>query len=104
MGGKSAKPTIPSYEPYQCCPAKVKGGTKVAKVSPVSSRPKIKIEATRKPRPTEPPPFKPINKLSPKDSKKTATAQPVVKDAKTAKGKRGFFGSVVAGLPYLIRV
>ncbi|XP_048512903.1 uncharacterized protein LOC125501375 [Athalia rosae] len=104
MGGKSAKPKIPSYAPYQCCPAEVARGTKVAKASPVAKsvgrKSSTKLQVA--------PPLKPINKLSAKDSKKTANLQvpstTAKADSKSGKGKKGFFGSVVAGIPYLIKV
>lgn len=99
MGAKSAKPMIPSYEPYQCCPTKVTRGTKVAKVSPVASKAKLRHDKPNRNRPTlkqtplavtptEPPALKSINKLSAKDSKKSLAAKEAA-----AKGKKGFFGS-----------
>ena len=106
MGAKSAKPTIPSYEPYQCCPSKVAQGTKVAKVSPISKpklrhddkpkRPKLASSTTTTT--PAPPALKSINKLSAKDSRKTiqpqATGKKEDKPKKdTAKAKKGFFGS-----------
>ena len=33
MGGKKQAPPKPSYEPFKCCPAKVKEGTKVAQAT-----------------------------------------------------------------------
>ncbi|XP_035717934.1 uncharacterized protein LOC118439841 [Vespa mandarinia] len=120
MGGKSAKPKIPSYEPYQCCPAKVARGTKLAKatkVSPIIKEKDRVVHGKVRGRlgKTETSALKPINKLTPKESKKmatsssiksaTATSSPttVVKQSHS-KVKRGFFGSVMAGLPYLMKV
>lgn len=96
MGGKSAKPKIPSYEPYQCCPAKLAQGTKVAKVTKIS--PIAKDKGKYQGRTDKPllPGLKPINKLTAKDSKKTATissrADGDAKESKS-KAKKGFFGS-----------
>jgi len=95
MGGKSAKPKIPSYEPYQCCPAKLAHGTKVAKVSPIAKDKGKSYGAGRTDKP-QLPALKPINKLTAKESKKSATISPRVDgDAKESKSKakRGFFGS-----------
>ncbi|XP_011332749.1 uncharacterized protein LOC105276630 [Ooceraea biroi] len=108
MGGKSAKPKIPSYEPYQCCPAKLAHGTKVAKVtkSPIA-KDKGKFQDTGRMDKPQLPALKPINKLTAKESKKSATISPRVdNDAKELKpkAKRGFFGSVVAGIPYLMKI
>lgn len=97
MGGKSAKPKIPSYEPYQCCPAKIAQGTKVAKVTKISPIAKDKGKfhiAGRMDK--QLPGLKPINKLTAKESKKMATiSSKTDSDAKEskAKAKRGFFGS-----------
>lgn len=105
MGAKSAKPTIPSYEPYQCCPSKVMRDTKVVKVSP-AGKSKLRPDKPKRSKPTStgattttpPPPLpglKPINKLSAKDSRKTLQ-QPAKKEdkpKKEAKAKKGFFGS-----------
>lgn len=98
MGGKSAKPKIPSYEPYQCCPAKLAHGTKVAKVTKISPIAKDKGKSHGADRSDKPqlPALKPINKLTAKESKKSATISPRVdSDAKESKSKakRGFFGS-----------
>lgn len=117
MGGKNAKPTIPSYEPYQCCPANLNRGTKVAKVSrvPQSSKKQIgnKLSSTSSTSKTSTssgasttttttvaPQLKPINKLTAKESKKNAkigTEKEEKKSSsqpnKVAKPKRGFFGS-----------
>lgn len=113
MGAKSAKPTIPSYEPYQCCPSKVVRDTKVAKANPVS---KINLQHDKPKRPAKqtptttttpkPPALKPINKLSAKDSRKTLQAAPQKeeKPKKDSKAKKGFFGSVVAGLPNFMKI
>lgn len=99
MGGKSAKPKIPSYEPYQCCPAKLAHGTKVAKVTKISPIAKDKSKSHGAGRITDKPQLpalKPINKLTAKESKKSATISPRVdgdtKESKS-KAKRGFFGS-----------
>lgn len=109
MGGKNAKPTIPSYEPYQCCPANVNRGTKVAKVSRVSQSAKTQIgnklssshSSTSTPT-TAPtiaePQLKPINKLTAKESKKNAKIgtdkdKSSSQSNKVTKPKRGFFGS-----------
>lgn len=97
IGGKSAKPKIPSYEPYQCCPTKLAHSTKVAKVSKINliSKDKSKVQDTgRTDKPL--PALKPINKLTVKESKKSATILSTVdSDAKESKSKakRGFFGS-----------
>lgn len=96
MGGKSAKPKIPSYEPYQCCPTKLAHGTKVAKVTKIS--PITKDKSKFQDRTDKPllPGLKPINKLTAKESKKSATiSSKVDSDAKESKSKakRGFFGS-----------
>ncbi|XP_043680421.1 uncharacterized protein LOC122634934 [Vespula pensylvanica] len=116
MGGKSAKPKIPSYEPYQCCPAKVARGTKLAKATKVSPviKEKDRVHGNVKGRfsKTETSALKPINKLTPKESKKMATSSPIKSTSSPttevkqshSKAKRGFFGSVVAGLPYLMKV
>ncbi|XP_050464159.1 uncharacterized protein LOC126858135 isoform X1 [Cataglyphis hispanica] len=104
MGGKSAKPKIPSYEPYQCCPAKLAHGTKVAKVTKIGpiAKDKRKLQgSTDKP---QLPALKPINKLTAKESKKSATISKVEAKEPKSKAKRGFFGSVVAGIPYLMKV
>jgi hypothetical protein len=98
MGGKSAKPKIPSYEPYQCCPAKLAHGTKVAKVTKISPIAKDKGKSHGAGRTDKPqlPALKPINKLTAKESKKSATiSSRVDSDAKESKSKakRGFFGS-----------
>jgi len=100
MGGKSAKPKIPSYEPYQCCPAKLAHGTKVAKVTKISpiAKDKGKFRGTADMRMDKPqlPALKPINKLTAKESKKSATISPRIdNDAKEfkSKAKKGFFGS-----------
>lgn len=94
MGGKSAKPKIPSYEPYQCCPAKVAHGTKVAKVTKIPVT-KDKGKVHERSEKLGLPGLKPINKLTAKDSRKTATVSPGV--SKTGggeqKAKKGFFGS-----------
>lgn len=98
MGAKNAKPKIPSYQPYQCCPSKVNGGTKVAKVSPI---PKNKLRESKpiRPTPIAPPALKPINKLSAKDIKKSASTSIKDKTSKQSraeaskKSKKGFFGS-----------
>lgn len=93
MGGKSAKPTVPSYEPYQCCPAKPNQATRVAKVSRVTASQKGtasgklsnigvtsksnlgKASSTKTTSSSSNlvPALKPINKLTAKDSKKIAT-------------------------------
>ena len=116
MGGKNAKPTVPSYEPYQCCPAKPNRATRVAKVSRVTESHKVRgvsssgtTKLSRGGTSSAPivPALKPINKLTAKDSRKIATiSEPARKDgdskagssvrgntAKAAKGKKGFFGS-----------
>lgn len=99
MGGKSAKPKIPSYEPYQCCPTKLAHGTKVAKVSKIGPITKDKNKFQGKTGKTDKPllpALKPINKLTAKESKKSATiSSKVDSDAKESKSKakRGFFGS-----------
>lgn len=95
MGGKSAKPKIPSYEPYQCCPAKLAQGTKVAKVTKISSSAKDKGKYQGRTDKPLLPGLKPINKLTAKDSRKTATISKADSDAKESKSKakRGFFGS-----------
>lgn len=98
MGGKSAKPKIPSYEPYQCCPTKLAHGTKVAKVTKVSPITKDKSKVRDTGRTDKPllPGLKPINKLTAKESKKSATiSSKGDSDAKESKSKakRGFFGS-----------
>ncbi|XP_043272033.1 uncharacterized protein [Venturia canescens] len=151
MGGKSAKPTVPSYEPYQCCPAKPNQATRVAKVSRVTasqkgatgggklsnsgvtsklSTSKSNLGKASSAKTTSSssnlvPALKPINKLTAKDSKKIAsvvdtngvggktvgnkantnTANKANNNpVKSSKGKKGFFGSVVAGIPYLMKV
>ncbi|XP_076673277.1 uncharacterized protein LOC143371688 [Andrena cerasifolii] len=107
MGGKSAKPKIPSYEPYQCCPAKVAHGTKVAKATKLSPpiKDKGKVYGSAKSDKLGLAALKPINKLTAKDSRKTATvSSSVSKTGSDQKAKRGFFGSVVAGLPYIMKV
>ncbi|XP_032453860.1 uncharacterized protein DDB_G0284459-like [Nasonia vitripennis] len=132
MGAKSAKPTIPSYEPYQCCPSKVTRSTKVAKVSPVAGKPKLQHKTSsssssssssstsKRPKitptiSTPPPSLKPINKLSAKDSRKTlqsasvrtstaTTSEKAKKEQAKAKKSKGFFGSVVAGLPNFMKI
>lgn len=98
MGGKSAKPKIPSYEPYQCCPTKLAHGTKVAKVTKIGpiTKDKSKFQGTGRADKPLLPALKPINKLTAKESKKSATiSSRVDKDAKESKSKakRGFFGS-----------
>ncbi|KAJ8675217.1 hypothetical protein QAD02_011003, partial [Eretmocerus hayati] len=107
MGANSAKPTVPSYEPYQCCPSKVTRNTKVAKVSHKDkSRAKQSDDkATKSKVPTSstttttttpaPATLKPINKLSSKDSRKTLQQSTDKKEEKVKKekAKRGFFGS-----------
>lgn len=97
MGGKSAKPKIPSYEPYQCCPTKLAHGTKVAKVTKISpiTKDKSKFQGTGKTDKLLLPALKPINKLKPKESTKSATISRIDSDAKESKpkAKRGFFGS-----------
>lgn len=98
MGGKSAKPKIPSYEPYQCCPTKLAHGTKVAKVTKISpiTKDKSKFQGTGKTDKLLLPALKPINKLKPKESTKSATiSSRIDSDAKESKpkAKRGFFGS-----------
>nr|XP_031848891.1 uncharacterized protein LOC116434391 [Nomia melanderi] len=102
MGGKSAKPKIPSYEPYQCCPAKVAHGTKVAKATKVSPMAKGKGKAHGAERSDKLglPALKPINKLTSKDSRKTATVSPGVrKNGGDHKAKKGFFGTGVSRGP-----
>lgn len=98
MGGKSAKPKIPSYEPYQCCPAKLAHSTKVAKVTKIGpiAKDKGKSRGTSSTDKPQLPALKPINKLTAKESKKSATiSSKVDRDAKETKpkAKRGFFGS-----------
>lgn len=96
MGGKSAKPKIPSYEPYQCCPAKVAHGTKVAKATKISTvgKGKGKGHGTDKSEKLGLPALKPINKLTAKDSRKAATVSSgVSKTGADQKAKKGFFGT-----------
>lgn len=98
MGGKSAKPKIPSYEPYQCCPAKIGHGTKIAKATKVSPSIKDKTKSRSIGRMDKPqlPALKPINKLTAKDSKRSATVSSKMdNDLKEShsKAKKGFFGS-----------
>lgn len=94
MGGKSAKPKIPSYEPYQCCPAKVAHGTKVAKMTKVGPLAKDKGKTHERSDKLGLPGLKPINKLTPKESRKTATVSSgVSKTTGDQKAKKGFFGS-----------
>lgn len=98
MGGKNAKPKIPSYEPYQCCPATPAQGTKVAKVTKISpiAKDKGKFHGAGRTDKPQLPGLKPINKLTAKDSKKLATISPRIdSDAKESKSKakKGFFGS-----------
>ncbi|KMQ92241.1 protein disulfide-isomerase a4 [Lasius niger] len=97
MGGKSAKPKIPSYEPYQCCPAKLAHSTKVAKVTKIDpiAKDKRKLQGTASTDKPQLPALKPINKLTAKESKKSATISKIDGDAKESKSKakRGFFGS-----------
>ncbi|XP_054003506.1 uncharacterized protein LOC128889682 [Hylaeus anthracinus] len=106
MGGKSAKPKIPSYEPYQCCPAKVAHGTKIAKATKISpGKDKGKAHGAERSDKLGLPALKPINKLTAKDSRKTATVSTgVSKTGGDQKAKKGFFGTVVAGLPYIMKV
>lgn len=98
MGGKSAKPKIPSYEPYQCCPAKFAHGTKVAKVTKIGpiAKDKGKLQGIGSRDKPQLPALKPINKLTPKESQKSATISSKV-DSNTKeskfKAKKGFFGS-----------
>lgn len=98
MGGKSAKPKIPSYEPYQCCPAKLAHGTKVAKVTKIGpiAKDKGKLQGIGSRDKPQLPALKPINKLTSKESKKSATlSSKVDSDAKESKSKakKGFFRS-----------
>lgn len=94
MGGKSAKPKIPSYEPYQCCPAKPAHGTKVARVTKVPiAKDKGKSQRGGKTDKPQLPALKPINKLTAKESKKSATISKVDAKESKSKAKRGFFGS-----------
>lgn len=93
MGGKSAKPKIPSYQPYQCCPAKVAHGTKVAKVTKVGPVTKDKGKVHERSEKLGLPGLKPINKLTAKDSRKTATVSSGVSKSSDHKAKKGFFGS-----------
>ncbi|XP_015185699.1 PREDICTED: uncharacterized protein LOC107071317 isoform X2 [Polistes dominula] len=105
MGGKSAKPKIPSYEPYQCCPAKVARGTKLAKATKVSSviKEKDRLHGNVKSRfgKMETSALKPINKLTAKESRKMATTSSTIKSTASttevkqsqSKAKRGFFGT-----------
>ncbi|XP_076766020.1 uncharacterized protein LOC143432912 [Xylocopa sonorina] len=103
MGGKSAKPKIPSYEPYQCCPAKVAHGTKVAKATKIGPGARDRGKVHERSEKLGLPGLKPINKLTAKDSRKAATV--VSKSAGgDQKAKKGFFGSVVAGLPYIMKL
>ena len=91
MGGKSAKPKIPSYEPYQCCPAKVAHGTKIAKATKISPAAKDKGKAHERSEKLGLPGLKPINKLTAKESRKMATIG--VSKSSDQKAKKGFFGS-----------
>ncbi|KOC69939.1 Putative protein disulfide-isomerase C1F5.02 [Habropoda laboriosa] len=93
MGGKSAKPKIPSYEPYQCCPAKVAHGTKVAKVTKVGPVTKDKGKVHERSEKLALPGLKPINKLTAKDSRKTATVSSGGSKSDQKVAKKGFFGS-----------
>ncbi|XP_043797416.1 uncharacterized protein LOC122717431 [Apis laboriosa] len=102
MGGKSAKPKIPSYEPYQCCPAKVAHGTKVAKATKISPTTKDKGKAHERSEKLGLPGLKPINKLTAKESRKMATIG--VSKSSDQKAKKGFFGNVMDGLPYIMKV
>lgn len=91
MGGKSAKPKIPSYEPYQCCPAKVAHGTKIAKATKISPAAKDKGKTHERSEKLGLPGLKPINKLTAKESRKMATIG--VSKSSDQKTKKGFFGS-----------
>lgn len=95
MGGKSAKPKIPSYEPYQCCPAKFVHGTKVAKVTKIGpiAKDKGKFQGIGSRDKPQLPALKSINKLTSKESKKSATISSKVDSDAKSKAKKGFFGS-----------
>lgn len=103
LGGKNAVPK-PVYEPYQCCPTKVKKGTKVAKATPTSSG--KKEEPPKKKAKGENPGGGGTSKYSSsnndnvkskdtkgygKDNKDKAISSP--SKEKSSKGKKGFFGS-----------
>lgn len=82
LGGNKAVPK-PTYEPYQCCPAKVERSTKVPKATP-SNPDKASKGGSRKP---ETQGFA-NSKFNQKSNKAVA-----VKPEKGSKGKKGLFGS-----------
>lgn len=78
LGGKQNLPNSP-YEPYQCCPATAKKGTKIPKVTSIKDNKKPK--AAKEPEPKKLPASKAQTKIS-----SNVIEKPV-------KGKKGLFGS-----------
>ncbi|XP_047114622.1 uncharacterized protein LOC124794951 [Schistocerca piceifrons] len=98
LGGKSVVPN-PSYEPYQCCPTKVKQGSRIAKATPTPVNKKFTPNKLTNPtsKPTNQPTSKDRSGANVKDKPFAASAKPSSKSIplsdkseKVKKGKKSF--------------
>ncbi|XP_072157625.1 uncharacterized protein [Bemisia tabaci] len=91
LGGKHEVPKS-SYEPYQCCPTKIKKGSKVAKVTPTSDNKNTQKEkgSSKRDRDTT----KSTGKKDTSDSAANGKSRAALSiQEKPTKGKKSLFGN-----------